>query len=340
MNALVACPVNTVAAVIKPPGSELEIRIEARRCQGAAAARHVVSRDGIDVPPTHRLQGGSMGYCMRWEAGGRRRHVERLSPASIALRRRSRARCPCPLSTEFRSTAESEHIVDYFRGWPLRPGRDQTRPAMRRSIDAFCRESARGRAAARRRARPGDTVSRASRSDAVTAHGTRRRSASIDSRPTSPRMARTIYFAEGLHTPVSAAPRAKRFADELLEEVLGIVTPQDAPFEHHAQYIDAVFAGPGEPRHGPIGISLGHAADRHVLGHAAGDASATRYGESFVARNVGLKSVWAGGSGESRSSSWTTTCMYLTGRMSRDFHPLSAIPGMANDDQHIWGSRN
>jgi hypothetical protein len=29
--------------------------------------------------------------------------------------------------------------------------------------------------------------------------------------------------------------------------------------------------------------------------------------------------------------------MYLTGRMSRDFHPLSAIPGMAGDDRHIWG---
>src|SRR4029450_8382306 len=69
MNALVACPVNTVAAVIKPPGSEVEFELKRVGVKGPLPLGAVFSRNRSDVPPTHRLHGGSMGYFLRWEAG-------------------------------------------------------------------------------------------------------------------------------------------------------------------------------------------------------------------------------------------------------------------------------
>jgi hypothetical protein len=336
MNALVACPVNTVAAVVRPPGSEVEFELKRVGVKGPLPLGAVFSRDGWDVPPTHRLHGGSMGYFLRWEAGA-------AAGMSKIYRLIHHAEAPISRSLSVSTVygipvnGGEEHVVEYFRKLPYRPGYEYTGLAMRQSIDAFCRESGvvspplggalglatqfLGQVAPAQSLLTGTTSFRLDRLAAyLSADGA------------------TIYFEEGLHTPVTRTA-AKRFADELLEEVLGIVTLKDVAYEHHAQYVRAVLSVPvNRARADAVYLSV-----MRDIGTFWGTLLAMRsysHGESFVARNVGLKSVWEGGTWRVKIVFMDHDVMYLTGRMSRDFHPLSAIPGMANDDRHIWGSRN
>jgi hypothetical protein len=335
MNALVACPVNTVVAVIRPPGSEVEFELKRVGVKGRLPLGAVFARDGVEVPPTHRLYGGSMGYYLRWEAG---------AAAGLAKIYRLIHQAEAPISRTLSVSTiygipvngHEEHVVEYFRKLQDAPEYEDTRAAMYRSIHAFRHESG--------------TVTPPVGGDLGLATGFLGQTApaqSILTGTTSFRLDRlaaylspdgpAVYFEQGLNRSFSRI-EAKRFADEILEEVLGTVTLQNVVYENHAQYVEAILA-----------VRANRArADRHYLsimraigtfwGTLLGMRSYT-YGESFVARNVGLKSVWEDGDWKVNIVFMDHDVLYLTGRMCRDFHPLSAFPGMAGDDRHIWGFR-
>ncbi|MGH9194111.1 MAG: hypothetical protein ACRD1T_00020 [Acidimicrobiia bacterium] len=339
INALVECPLNTVVAVVKPPGSGVEFELKRVGVKGGLPLRAVFSRDGVEVPPTHRIYGGSMAYYLRWEAG---------TAAGLAKIYRLIHQAEAPISRTLSVSTiygipvngREEHVVEYFRKLQDAPEYEDPRLAMHRSIRAFRQES--------------DVVTPAVGGDlggdlglATMFLGQVVPTQSILTGTTSFRLDRlaaylsaegpTLYFEQGLNTSFSRS-QAKRFADELLEEVLGVVTLQDVVYENHAQYVDAILSVPANRAR----------ADRHYLsimreigtfwGTLLGMRSYS-HGESFVARNVGLKSVWEGGEWRVKIVFMDHDTMYLTGRMCRDFHPLSAIPGMANDGVHIWGFR-
>jgi hypothetical protein len=226
------------------------------------------------------------------------------------------------------------HIVEYFTRLDGPLGRDETSRAMRRSIDAYCREM-------RTRALP-------IRSDVeLTAQFLAQvaPTQAILVGTSSFRLDRLVahlspdgadrYFAQ-LSNAAPGRAEAKSFADEILEEVLGVVTPRDVAYETHAQYIESIFAGHenrarAERHYGramrQIGVFWGT-----LLGMRA-----HTFGESFVTRNVGLKSTW-------EEDEWTVKIIfmdhdgtYLSGQRAREFHPLSALPAMIGDDMHIWG---
>ena len=335
LNSLVEFPLGTVVAVIKLPGSDLEIEMKRVGVRGAHAWHVVFQRDGTEVPPTHRLQGGSMGHWTRWEAA---------SAAGLARVYRLIQGVEPPISrTVSVSTiygvpvnGGERHIVDYFARLEGPSGREETRRAMRRSIDAYCREMQWGALPVRSdvelsaqflgQVAPTQAIlveTSSFRLDRLAAH-------------LSPDGADS-YFAEIVGAAPSRA-EAKTFADEILEEVLGVVTPQDTPFETHEQYVESIFA-----RHeNRARAERQYRRAMRQIGVFWGTLLGLRahtFGESFVARNVGLKSLWKDGE-------WTVKIIfmdhdgtYMSGQRARDFRPLSALPAMIGDDIHIWGSK-
>jgi hypothetical protein len=341
INALVASPINTVVAVVRPPGSDVEFELKRTGVKGGLPMTAVFARDGVEVPPTHRLNGGSMAYYLRWEAmtaAGLAKIYRLIHQEEAPISRTIAVSTVYGVPVDTRAAVgpgnNEAHVLDYFRTLQDLPEFDATRDAMRASIAAFRQESGTvtpavggdlglvtqflGQVVPAQSILSGTTAFRLDRLDAyLSADGA------------------AIYFEQGLNRSFDRAD-ARRFADELLEEVLGEVTVSGVAYENHAQYVDATLALPANRAR----------ADRHYLsimrdlGMFRGTLLGLRsysYGESFVARNVGLKSVWEQGDWRVRIIFMDHDVMYLTGRMSRDFHPLSAIPGMAGDDRHIWG---
>src|SRR5262249_40614617 len=68
INSLVEYPLTTVVVVVKPPGSEVEFEIKRAGRRGPQPLSVVYERGGYTVPPSHRLDGGSMQGLLRYEA--------------------------------------------------------------------------------------------------------------------------------------------------------------------------------------------------------------------------------------------------------------------------------
>ena len=88
INSLVEYPLTTVVLVIKPPGSELEFELKRAGRKGDNPFTVVFRRPGYRVAPSHRLDGGSMQWLLRYEArsGGEVEHD--LIAWSMAAKRR------------------------------------------------------------------------------------------------------------------------------------------------------------------------------------------------------------------------------------------------------------
>ena len=71
LNSLVEYPLTTVVLVIKPPGSEIEFEIKRAGLRGENSLNIVYARNGYTVPPSHRLDGGSMQWLLRYESDAR-----------------------------------------------------------------------------------------------------------------------------------------------------------------------------------------------------------------------------------------------------------------------------
>src|SRR4030095_12023236 len=68
INSLVEYPTTTVVLVVKPPGSDVEFEIKRAGRRGDHPLNVVYARNGYTVPPSHRLDGGSMQSLLRYEA--------------------------------------------------------------------------------------------------------------------------------------------------------------------------------------------------------------------------------------------------------------------------------
>jgi hypothetical protein len=127
---------------------------------------------------------------------------------------------------------------------------------------------------------------------------------------------------------------ARQFADALLDEVLGVYMPPTAPYENHAQYVGAAFAVP-ENR---IRADRFHASATADLGTYWGTILALgsySIGESFVGRNVGLKSSFEAGE-------WTVKLLFMDHDNLRipdqgeeSFWPYHAFRSAVLDESYI-----
>jgi hypothetical protein len=146
------------------------------------------------------------------------------------------------------------------------------------------------------------------------------------------------YFREGLH--VQYAPHdAKQLADEVLEEVLGVYQPPRAKYRNYEQYVADAFAV-AENR---ARAEHNYLSAMQQAGRFWGTLLAVRgytWGESFVARNVGLKSVWADGQWQVRIIFMDHDNLQMYGRETRNFHPDMALAGMSLDEEYFLGTAN
>lgn len=144
------------------------------------------------------------------------------------------------------------------------------------------------------------------------------------------------YF-KGLGVRYSAED-ARELADNILEEVLGVYCPPDVQYESQEQYVAAAFSvKANRARANQTYLSLVEQIAQ-FWGTLLSLRVHTR-GESFVARNVGLKSHWESGEWKVKIIFMDHDAVTLHGPSEHFFYADSAIPTMALDESYIW-SRN
>lgn len=334
LNSLVEYPLTTVVLVVKPPGSHLEFEIKRAGRRGRCPLHVVHRRDGQMVPPSHRLDGGSTQWLLRFEsqavsrlAGIYRLVHETEAPFSTFHSRSSIYDIPVD--------EREENVLNYFTDARIfGRGFHEMRAAMRESVDSFNDEYK-----AQRMSIPGDL--------GLTMQflGHVAPTQAIISGTSSFRLDRLaaylsddgaqVYFAKGLQIEYSSHD-ARLLADEVLDEVLGIYRPPAVKYRSYTQYVEAAFN---------VTENRERADDNFVeamqqIGKFWGTLLAVRggtNGESFVPRNVGLRSVWANGQWQLKVIFMDHDNLNLADSSVKDFQSLGAHASTSLDELYIWG---
>ena len=334
LNTLVEYPLHTVVLVIKPPGSEVEFEIKRAGLRGENSLDVVCHRNNYWVPPSHRLSGGTMQWLLRYETS-----------AAITLNRAYRqvhgTDAPIPAYVARSSvyaipTRNGEvRIMDYFTDRRRFGARfEQMRAAMTESVGAFANEG---------HGRLPDLpdglgltaqfIGQVTPGQSILTGTSAYRLDKLDSYLAKAGAER--FFKAGLRVRYSA-DEARQFADTILDEILGVYHPPKVRYRSHQQYVAAAFSvAANRERADEIYLSLVDQIAR-FWGTLLSLRVHTR-GESFVARNVGLKSYW-------ESGEWKVKIIFMDHDAVTDhcyfdhfFYADSAIPTMALDESYIWG---
>lgn len=337
LNSLVEYPLGTVVLVIKPPGSQIEFEIKRAGRRGSHPLGVVHWRKGAKVPPSHRLDGGSMQVSLRWEAemGAKFAAIYRLAhgapaPLSQSISRISIYNVP--------AAGGEARLLDYFTS-PRVFGADfpAMRAALKETISSFDNELGAHQVAA-----PGalGLTARFLMHVAPT-QGCLSGSSSFR----LDRLAAYLsaagpesYFGAGLKSKYGKQD-ARQLADELLDEVLGVYRPPPVNFRSYEQYLEAAFAVPENQRR----AARNFLAALGQIGSVWGTLWAVRgssTGESFVARNVGLRSVWTGGEWGVRLQFMDHDSLQIHAPADGQYQWLSAPAELATDETFILGLRD
>jgi hypothetical protein len=335
IHAMVERPIGAVVLTVKPPGSALEIEIKRAGRPTALPLGVVFQRAGKTVPPAHRLDGGSTEPMLQWEAG----HSARLSRI-YRLVHRSAAPVSTTVSIAYPNSLPvgdggDVHLIDYFSDPAVFNDEfPAMRTTMRRVIDAFAAE--RGSGLEELPGEWGEALRFLQQMTVAQSILVGSSSFRLDllSRYLSADGLKH-YFVDGLGQKPTRV-EARRFADALLEELLGTYRPPRAAHRSHSDYLDAAFSIPYNRAH----ADRVHASLVRQLGTFWGTVLAIRgfsVGESFVARNVGLKSVWERGRWRVRIVFMDHDNLQLPEEGDRGFHPEKVVPGILKDETHITG---
>jgi hypothetical protein len=337
INSLVEYPLTTVVVVVKPPGSELEFEIKRAGRKRSNPLNIVFARDGYTVPPSHRLDGGDMQWLLRYEAktGCKLARVYRLVHGDDAPVTRYVAR-----SSVFSVPTKSEdaQLLTYFTepqifGKEFRP----MRLAMKESVDAFTEEGV--AVLPHLRGELGLTaqfIGHVAPAQAILAGTTSFRLDKLALYLSSD--GPKSYFTKGLGAPYSKQD-AQRLADEVLEEVLGVYRPPEVRYKSYRNYVDAALSlASNRTRADQVYLSL-----VRQIGKLWGTVLAARgysRGESFVGRNVGLKSFWSDGEWKVKIIFMDHDALVIPGPQNANFHAHGSLPSMAVDERYIWDKSN
>ena len=331
LNALIEYPLTTVVLVVKPPGSEIELEIK-RTGRRRHPLNVVFMRDGKAVPTYHRLDGGCKDRNLEWEA-------EASSLFSKIFRRVHGREAPIGTIVSIVSTKtipggkQNVPLFDYFNEAHLfGAGFGEMREAMKQAVEAFRKDQAPSQhrdAAGLTREFLGFTTPAQAILLGTSSFRLDRLAAYLsDDGPSQ-------YFKEGLGLDYTALD-ARRFADDLLEEVLGVYLPPDVPYQSHEHYVEAAFAVPENRTRADhtyrsvmrqIGVCWGTLLG--IRGYS--------WGESFVARNVGLRSVWVEGQWKVKLIFMDHDNLRIKKKQSKNFQPVKTLRGMRFDERFILG---
>ena len=326
--------------VIKPPGSHFEFELKRAGRRGNPLSV-VFGRNGNRVPASHRLDGGSMQWLLRYEAGNGAKFssIYRLvhgeeAPLPGYISRNTIFAVPAPGGEAPAFRYFTDPRVFGVVGF------SEMRGAMRQAVDLLTAEEGENLPKL-----PGEMaltaefLSHVAPAQAILS-GTS--SFRLDKLATylSPGGAQT-YFKQYRQLDYTDHD-ARQFADELLDEVLGVYESPPvhlARFENYESYLEAAFAVP-ENRKRADGIFLAHVAEiARVWGTLLGVRGQSR-GESFVARNVGLRSVWEEGEWRVKLIFMDHDALSLPEPELGHFFAQNALPGILLDERHVWGRAN
>jgi hypothetical protein len=337
LNSLVEYPLTTVVLVVKPPGSDIEFEIKRAGRRGLNPLDVVFRRNGNNVAPSHRLDGGSMQWLLRYEA----RHATKLNsiyrlvhateaPMPTYIRRTTISSVPVAGAqvAAFRYFTEPRVFGDRFR---------QMRMEMETAVAALEREEGKNLPdLSGEMALTGEFLSHVAPAQAILSGTSSFRIDKLAIYLSAKGSER--YFKDYLGINFNQEAE-RQFADELLDEVLGVYNSPNVPFENFEQYLSAAFA-----------VSENRAiADRifvtlvREIAKFWGTLLAIRghsRGESFVARNVGLRSSWEQGQWKVKIIFMDHDGMSLPELENGHFYAKTGLPGMLLDERHVWGRAN
>jgi hypothetical protein len=329
INGLVEYPLGTVVAVIKPPGSDHEFEIKRVGLRGPHPLTARFKRQDETLPWSHRLQGGSAGRMLDAEcrAGLRTGELFRAvwghdPPTSAVLGISAVHMLP--------GKNGDVNLFSYFTNAGLfGEGFEPMRAEMAHAVESF----------------EGDDPDRRLEGDlGLTVRFFRHvapRQAFVAG-TSSFRLDRLacyltpkgagLYFGE-LGEKYTAAD-ARRFADDLLEEVLGIYTPPREYRGGYGSYVKAALAVPANRRRADqVYLSLLRQVGKFWGAFMGLGAWST--GEIFVTRNVGLRSVWVNGT-------WTVKLIFLDHDSTfapwtdcGPFNAAAAVHGQREDARYV-----
>lgn len=336
INSLVEYPLTTVVLVLKLPGSHVELEIKRAGRRGVNPLGVVYRRaDGSAAPVSHRLDGGSAQEGLRYEAHSASRfsrifrlaHDGRAAPIPDYLTRISVRHVP--------TGAGEVNMLDYLdRPQAFGAGFAGMREALAEAVAAFSHEYG-----ANLHEVPGALgltmhfLTYATPAQAVISGTTSFRLDLLTSYLSDD--GDKTYFAEGLKVEPSKLA-AKQFADELLEEVLCVYRPPRVAFRSHAAYLDAAFA----VRANRARADENYLSVMRQIGTFWGTLLAIRghsMGESFVARNVGLRSVWEEGRWQIKIIFMDHDNLQTNEVTPADFQAVGILKSLSADDVFIWG---
>ena len=335
INSLVEYPLGTVALVIKPPGSDMEFETKRAGIRGLHLLNIIYERNGKPAPIPHRLQGACYGHMVDYEcyASGRFSEIYRRVYGVEAPM--SRCLGITAISTVPNGSGNAP-LVEYFSSpHVFGPGYDTMRSEMQRSVEAFEGNDRRDNLVG-----PFGLTTRfiiATVPNQAWIAGTSSFRLDRTAELLSARGAET-YFTEGLGRNFTTND-ARRLADEILQEILGVYHPPDCGTIPYREYIAAALATP----------SNRDTADKTYLDCIADIA---RYwgtllavggyteGESFVSRNVGLKNRWQAGQWRARICFMDHDCLNGLGVPGEEPNAAWSIEGMRKDNDWICEGGN
>lgn len=337
INSLVEYPLTTVVLVVKLPGSDIEFEIKRAGRRGPYPLNVVYARNGSRVPPSHRLDGGDMLWLLQYEAIAARK-------LSGIYRLVHQTKAPMPFYVS-RSSIYSVpgrggevQTIPYFSDPQLfGPRYAEMRTAMKQSVKAFKDEG-------------NDILPKLPGDLGLTAQfiGHVVPGQAILCGTSSFRLDKLAaylsangpdrYFKEGLRISYTNED-AQRLADELLEEVLGVYVAPQAKYESYEQYLEAAF----DITENRIRADEAYLSAIEQIAKFWGTLLAiggyTR-GESFVARNVGLKSCWEQGRWKVKIIFMDHDAVVMPEQDDQHFYAKGAMSNMALDESYIWRRTN
>ncbi len=334
INSLLEQPVHTVVLTIKPPGSCQEIEIKRAGLVRRLPLAVVWARDNYILPSSHHLDGGAMHHLLAYEAENAAffSHVFRAVHGFDAAMART-----LYLALIYTiSTADGEaDLVDYFTD-PRVFGPDYE--AMRWNMAHVVRTLAGYQEEAYEEpvndvALTGDFIGRVKPAQSVQLGTTAFRLDRLDQylSPSGP----DHYFRRGLRTDRDADDE-RRFADQILDEILGQYEPPRVRWRSYTHYLAAAFRVPANRKR----ANENYLAVHEQLGCFWGTLLAIRghtQGESFVGRNAGLRSVWKDGRWQVEISFMDHDSLSFASLGRDTYRPRDSVNNASKDGKHIFG---
>ena len=338
INSLVEYPLTTVVLVIKPPGSEIEFELKRAGRRGNNPLSVVFRRNGYKVPTPHRLDGGSMQWLLRYEA--------RAAAKFHSIYRLVHGReAPLPgyvsRTTVFSVPTRHGPVASfrYFTDPRIfgQRGFAEMRGAMKDAAAALKKEEGENLpAVAGEMGVTAEFLSHVAPGQAILTGTSSFRIDKVGLYLSAEGAQK--YFNDWLGVSFTKSD-AKQFADALLEEVLGVYNPPEVAFGDYGGYVDAALSVPSNrARADEIFLDLVREI-ASVWGTLLGARGNSR-GESFVARNVGLRSVWEQGQWKVKLILMDHDALTLPDLENGHFYAQTAIPAMLLDERHVWGRAN